>query len=263
MMETRNRFGVRNTLGAVFVLTGLLAGARPMVAWESAGENPLAPPPSALLAWAAAPQSEGEEAGHPPESLAEGAEHAADAHGEAEAEHHSVWEEIFHWFNLVVLLAGLGYLVKKALIPFLNERSSKIREDMDRSAKALADAEQRLAVVEEKMKSMNEEMASLRQAALHETAAERERIEQAATADAGKVMAAAEQEIDAAVKAARQDLKVYASELALRLAEKNLRAGLTPAADQRILQNFVKDLTSGDAKGNGQKSAAPSGRKQE
>jgi F0F1-type ATP synthase membrane subunit b/b' len=122
---------------------------------------------------------------------------------------------------------------------------------MDRSAKALADADQRLSVIEAKMKSMDEEMASLRQAALRESAAERERIEQAAAVDAGKVLAAAEQEIDAAVKNARQELRVYTSELALGLAEKNIRASLTPASEKRILRHFLEDLAA-DTNGSGQ-----------
>jgi F-type H+-transporting ATPase subunit b len=200
--------------------------------------------PATLSGFAAAPQMEHSESEHP-----------AEEHGEAEAEHHSVWEEIFHWVNFLLLVGGLVYLVRKLLAPFLEERGKKIREDMDRSAKALADADQRLSVVEAKMKSMDEEMASLRQAAFRESAAEQERIEQAAEADARKVLAAAEQEIDAALKNARQELRVFTSELALGLAEKNIRASLTPASEQRILRNFLHDLSTGEANGSGKKTS--------
>jgi F-type H+-transporting ATPase subunit b len=206
---------------------------------------------AALTAFAAAPlQQEAE------------SEHADQEHDQGKAEEPSLMEEVFHWFNFLLILGGIVYLVKKVLVPFLEERGKLIREDMDRSAKALADATQRLAVVEDKLESMDEEMASLRQAAFHESAAERERIEQAATADAGKILATAEQEIEAAVKTARQELKVFTSELALRLAEKNIRASLTPVSEQRILRSFVEDLSAAGTSGNGKKSAA-SERKQE
>jgi F0F1-type ATP synthase membrane subunit b/b' len=189
-------------------------------------------------------------------------EHATAEHGQGEAKEPSLLDEVFHWFNFLLILGGIVFLVKKVLVPFLEERGKLIREDMDRSAKALADATERLAVVEYKLNRMDEEMASLRQSAFHESAAERERIEQAATADAGKIIVTAEQEIEAAVKTARQELKVFTSELALRLAEKNIRNSLTPGSEQRILRSFVEDLSAAGASGNGKKSAG-SERKQE
>ena len=252
MMEMRNSIWAWTGIAAVFVIAIFSVRLPQLNAMEAAGAIVPTIRPAALLAFAAAPQTEEREP-----------EPAAGEHGEGEGEEHSLLAEVFHWVNFLLLVGGLGYLVKKLLLPFLEERGSQIRADMDRSAKALADAEQRLAVVEEKMKSMNEEMASLRQAALHESAAERERIEQAAAADAGKVLATAGQEIESAVKTARQELKVFTSELALSLAEKNIRAALTPASEQRILRNFVRDLSAGGAKENGRKSAAPSQRKQE
>ncbi|MBI4479686.1 MAG: ATP synthase F0 subunit B [Acidobacteria bacterium] len=188
----------------------------------------------------------------PAQEEAAESEHAAAEHPEGEAEEHSLMEEIFHWFNFLLLVGGLGYLVKKLLIPFLEERGKQIRQDMDRSAKALADADQRLATVEEKLKSMDEEMASLRQAAFRESAAERERIEQSASSDASKILSTAEQEIEAAVKAARQELKLYTSELALGMAEKKLRDSLTPSSDERILRAFVRELAASPGSGNGE-----------
>lgn len=182
-----------------------------------------------------------------PQQEAGEAEHATGEHPEGASEEHSPLQEAFHWTNFLLVVGGLGYLIKKMLVPFLDERRKLIREDMDRSAKALADADQRLAAVEQKLKSMDAEMASLRQAAFRESAAERERIEQAATADAVKILATAEQEIESAVKTARQELKVYTSELALGLAEKKIRASLTPVSDERILRAFVRDLTDGES----------------
>ena len=236
---------------AAYLVCAIFSGSEQLIASGPASTEALAAQP-ALLAFAAAPQIEEAES-----------EHASTEHAEGEAEQHSLMEEVFHWFNFLLLLGGIGYLVKKLLVPFLEERGKLIREDMDRSAKALADADQRLAVVEDKLKRMDEEMASVRQAAFHESAAERERIEQAAAADASKVLATAEQEIEAAVKTARQELKVFTSELALGLAEKNIRDSLTPSSEERILRNFVHDLSAGDARGNGQKSPAPPQRKQE
>jgi F0F1-type ATP synthase membrane subunit b/b' len=174
-------------------------------------------------------------------------EHSSEGAAEHAEEEPSALEEAFHWFNFLLIVGGIAYMVKKLLVPFLEERGKLIRQDMDHSAKMLADAEQRLATVEGKLKGLDEELAALRQAAFRESVAERERIEQASASDAAKVLAAAEQEIDASVKAARQQLKQYAAELAVGVAESKIRASLTPQSEKRMLEAFAKELASGGA----------------
>jgi F-type H+-transporting ATPase subunit b len=250
---------------ALILALAIFSGSAPKVeASESAAIWSQADRVVVLVAFAAPVQAEHIEEEH---ATAEHEEAAVGEHGAAEehgaGEEHSLLTEIFHWLNFLVLLGALAYLLKKLLIPFLAERGRAIREDMDRSARALADADQRLSAVEAKMKSMDAEMTSLRQAALRESDADRDRIEQAATAEAEKVLAMADQEIVAAVKTARQDLKVFTSELALGLAEKNIRSSLTPVSEQRILRNFVKGLSTNEPQGNGQTSGTSSQGRQE
>lgn len=190
------------------------------------------------LAALAAPQEEPSGEAEPP------------SEGHAEAEEHSLLREILHWANFLILFGGIWYLVRKFLAPFLQERGRLIREDMERSAKVLVDADQRLSRVEEKLRSLDEEITSLRQAALQEAAAEQARIERATATDAGKILVAAEQEIEAAVKAARQELKAYTAELAVELAEKKISDSLTPQAEERILRSFFDEL-AGDSRSRG------------
>jgi F-type H+-transporting ATPase subunit b len=188
-----------------------------------------------LAAFAAAPQAE------------EGkTESAAGEHAGGEGEHESPLTEVFHWVNFLLVAGGIAYLIKKLLVPFLNERSRLIRAEMEQSSKAIQEADQRMAAVEAKLKNMDAEMAALRQNAFRESEAEKERIAQAAADDAAKILAMAEQEIEAGVKAARQELKSYTAELAVGLAEKKIRESLTPASEQRILHGFVSELSSGD-----------------
>jgi F-type H+-transporting ATPase subunit b len=190
---------------------------------------------TSLLAFMAAPlqqEASGEESGK--QGSAEGKS------GDEKEE--SPLTEAFHWINFLIVAGGIAYLIKKLFVPFLAERSRLIRDDMEISKKTMAEADQRLGAIENKLKHLDEELAALLQAASQEAQAERQRIEQAASADAAKILAAAEQEIDASGKAARQQLKQYASELALQVAEAKIRSSLTPQSEQQILQHFVKDL---------------------
>ena len=58
-------------------------------------------------------------------------------------------------------------------------------------------------------------------------------------ADLAKIQLHAEQEIAAAGKQARLELKRYAAELALQLAEKKIAARMTPPAQEALVNSFV------------------------
>ena len=179
-------------------------------------------------------------------TAAEG-EHAAA--GEEHAEAHSVWDEIFHYFNFAVLAGALIWLVQKKLVPFLNERGQLIREDMQKSSAAIEQANARLKAMEDRMSNLDRELAQLREAGINEARAERLRIEKQAEVEATKILASANMEMDSAVKAARQELQTYASQLALNVAEKKIKDGLTPQSDKQILNSFITKLAAPDADG--------------
>ena len=178
------------------------------------------------------------------EPASESEQNVAGEHSETEPEEHGTWEQIFHWFNFLLIVGGIWWMVRKLLVPFLEERGRLIRMDMDHSAKALSEADQRLAAVEAKLRQMDAEMAEMRRAALQEASSERARIEEAAKAESRKALSIAEMEIEAAVKAARQELKRYAAQLAVGVAEHKIRASLTPQTEHRILRSFVQELAS-------------------
>ena len=82
----------------------------------------------------------------------------------------------------------------------------------------------------------------MRAAAEKEAAAEEARIKAAAEEDARKIIQAAEQEIAAAAKTARRELKAYAASLAVSLAAKQIR--VDPASDQALVQDFAAQLAA-------------------
>ncbi len=180
---------------------------------------------------------------HDEEHAASAGEHGAG--GEEHGEQHSLFDEVAHWFNFLLLAGGIVYLVRKMLVPFLQERASLIRENLQQSAVALAEANERLAVVEDRMKHLDRELEQLREAGLQEAHNERVRVEQQAEGEAEKILATAGQEMDAAVKNARAELKKYASELAVDVAENNIRREMTPESEQKIFQSFVDRLSDG------------------
>jgi len=185
-----------------------------------------------------------------PAGQAQSAEHAAgDAHAAAESHGKSEGHgggheglELWKWANFLLLAGGLGYLIGKNAGPFFASRSQQITKDMAEADRLRQDAEARSADVDRRLGNLQAEIDSLRSEALNQQAAEAERIRQHTTAEIQKIQEQAEQEIASAGKAARTELKRYSAELALELAERKLRAGVTPESQDALVQGFVQDL---------------------
>jgi F-type H+-transporting ATPase subunit b len=162
------------------------------------------------------------------------------AESPAEGEHGKL--ELWKWANFVVLAGALGYMVAKNAGPFFSARSQQIRKDMVEAQEARQQAEARAADVDRRLASLESEIAALRADSQKEAQSERERLAQQTAADLAKIQAHAEQEIVAAGKAARSDLKRFSAELAIELAEHRIRSRMTPETQEALVRGFVHDL---------------------
>jgi F-type H+-transporting ATPase subunit b len=146
------------------------------------------------------------------------------------------------WANFLVLAGALGYLAGKQGGPFFAARSRKISKDMIEAGEFRERAEAKAAEMERRLAGLEAEIATLREEAQRETAAETERMAQATEAEMAKLQAGAEMEIASAAKTARAELKHYAAGLAVELAERKIRADMTDAARDQLVEEFVRDL---------------------
>lgn len=168
---------------------------------------------------------------------------ASAAWGAEEADgHHGPDLTVWKVANFALLVVGLGYLLKKKGGPFFAERTRQIRRGIDDAARMKADAEARAAEIERRMAALGEEIEGLRRAAREEMTAERERLRAETGEQVAKIQAQARREIASAAKAARQQLREHAAGLALRLAERNVRARMTPETQDQLLGAFAREL---------------------
>ena len=168
------------------------------------------------------------------------------AESPSEGEHGSV--ELWKWANFLVLAGALGYLIGKNAPAFFDARSRKIRKDMIEAGDTRKEAEARVAEVEGRLANLEAEIAALRNESQDEARAETERMERQMAAEIAKIQAHAEQEIEAAGKAARSELKRYSAGLAVGLAERKIRSRMMPADQQALVDGFVRDLENPSAK---------------
>jgi F-type H+-transporting ATPase subunit b len=164
----------------------------------------------------------------------------------AEGEHGKL--ELWKWANFVVLAGALGYLVSKNAGPFFSARSQQIRKDMVEAQEARQQAEARAADVDRRLASLESEIASLHADSQREAQAERDRLAKQTAAELAKIQAHAEQEIIAAGKAVRADLKRFSAELAIQLAEQRIRSRMTPETQEDLVRGFVRDLDPNSAR---------------
>jgi F-type H+-transporting ATPase subunit b len=198
------------------------------------------------------------------EQLAEASSEAAHGGEHAEEDHHAAFKysPSVRW---IARLTGLGpvaaywlalstnFIIVAGVIVWLwrsnapqafRSRTLAIQKGLEEARQSSQEANRRLADVENRLARLDSEIASLRSAAETEALAEEERIRAAAEEDRRKIVEAAEQDIEAASRLARRELKAYVAQLAVSLAEQRIR--LDAAEDRALVSNFVEQLANGD-----------------
>ena len=149
--------------------------------------------------------------------------------------------------NFVVIAALIVWAGFKYLPGMFRDRSAAIQKAMQEAQIASEEARRRLADIESRLIKLDGEIGMMRDAAEKEGAAEEARIQAAAEEDARKIVLSAEQEVAAAVKAARRQLTAYAADLAVGLARKQIH--VDAATDQALVRNFSGQLGANDDSG--------------
>lgn len=188
-------------------------------------------------------------------------EHGAEAHDEeAKFKYSPTVQKLAHWtgmspqtaywvflaINFIVVAYFIVWAWRKRMPLKFRDRTAFIRKQLEEARAASEEANRRLAEVEGRLARLDSEIAELRAQAERDGAAEEQRLKAQAEEDRQKIVAQADQEIASAAKLARGELKKYAAELAVSLAEKKVQ--VTPQADQALVHAFVEKLGT-EAKG--------------
>ena len=173
-----------------------------------------------------------------------GAQEAEKAGSTEKSEPGIAWK----WANFVILAVGLGYLVNKHLPPFFRSRTAEIQQGITEAQQVKRDAEARAAQVEARLQKLGEEIDQFRTQSREEMQQEGERIRQETAKQLGHLEHQARQEIEAAGKVARRELKDYAAKLALDVAEQRVRARLNAGTETALVDGFIHDLQRQESK---------------
>lgn len=142
--------------------------------------------------------------------------------------------------NFLIVVGAIWLLARKALPATFRARTQAIRQQIEEARVASQEANRRLSDIEGRLARLDSEIHAMRTEAEREAASEEQRMHASAEADRRKILVNAEQEIAAAAKLARRELKAFAAELAVNLAERRLH--IDPQTDQALVNEFVRQL---------------------
>jgi F-type H+-transporting ATPase subunit b len=157
-------------------------------------------------------------------------------------------ELLYKIINFAILVGGLGYILRKPLTEFFTSRSASIRKSLDEGRKALEASQAQLKIVEDKLKGLEAEIAAFKSSAMREMEAERQRMQQAGAEEAARILESARNQTSVAVRAAKLELKRYAAQKSVTLAEELIRGRLDDSSRKRLVTQFVATIESKERK---------------
>jgi F-type H+-transporting ATPase subunit b len=153
--------------------------------------------------------------------------------------------ELWKFVNLAIFIACGLYLHRRFGRPIreaLRARSEGIKRELQRAREERDQALAKLAEVEARFEKLDAEVAAVREKAKAEADAEKERLRAATENEIAKMREQATREIESAGKTARHELRKFAAEESVRLAEEILEKEIRPEDDARLTSLTVNEL---------------------
>ncbi|MCB9765286.1 MAG: hypothetical protein H6739_36265 [Alphaproteobacteria bacterium] len=165
---------------------------------------------------------------------------AAEGHG-----HGPPWQEIgIHAINFTLLVGLLAFLLRTPISDALKNRTAVIRDELEESNRLRKEALNRFEDLESRLARFENQVEEMRAEGLVEAEREAQTIAEKTTRDVEHIRATTEKTIRDETRNARLALRRESVELAVRLAEENLRQQLTAADQDRLSQEFLGAITT-------------------
>lgn len=155
---------------------------------------------------------------------------------------------LYKVINFVLLVGGLGYVLRRPLAEFFSSRSTSIQKSLDEGRNALESSQIQLRSVEEKLRRLGEEIAAFQASAGSEMETERQRQRQTAAEEAARILESAHAQMETALRGAKLELKSFAAQQSVALAEELIRGRLDEPTRQRLVSQFATTLHAKERK---------------
>lgn len=150
---------------------------------------------------------------------------------------------IFEYINFAVIALAVGIPLFGALPKIFRKRQARLSADIEVAQAKTADANDRLAVVEAKLKGLDAEIEAIRKQVDEAMKADEARAKASIEEETARIIASAEQEITMAGTQAQRSLRQFAADLAVDRALTKI--SLDAETDRVLIAEFASDITTG------------------
>ena len=150
--------------------------------------------------------------------------------------------EFWKFLNLLVFATAMTYILRRRVTDALRSRREGIRRAVLKAQDQRDEAVKKLREVDSRLAGVESEAASIWGKAKAEAKAERERILHDAEAEMLKLREQSQREIESAGKIASEELRRFAAQQSVRLAEEVIQREIQPEDDARLIRLSVEGL---------------------
>ena len=148
--------------------------------------------------------------------------------------------KIFEDINSAVLILAVLFFLFRMMPKVLRGRTETLQKQLIEARLATTEANERLAVVEERLSKLGIDIDAIREQTERDSSEDEKRIQASLEYEGQRIVASAEQEIEAAGAAARRDLKKFAADLAVERALRGIH--LSAEDDSKLIHSFGEEL---------------------
>jgi F-type H+-transporting ATPase subunit b len=142
--------------------------------------------------------------------------------------------------NSAIIIGLILWLVLRFVPKALRKRNENLQKRLVEARLAAAEANERLAVVEERLSKLGVEIEAIREQTERDNINDEKRIQESLETERQRIVASAEQEISAAGAAAQRDLRKFAASLAVNRARQEIHLSLED--DGKLIRTFGDNL---------------------
>jgi F0F1-type ATP synthase membrane subunit b/b' len=150
--------------------------------------------------------------------------------------------EAWKFFNLIVFILIMVYLLKKPLSEAFKTKRETIRAELIKAEEQRQAALARLTTTEARLAQLDTESANVLERAKLEAESEKTRIARETQEEKNKLRQQAESEIERAASQVKKELRRFSAEESIRLAEEKIRSSINAEKDARLVKNNIQAI---------------------
>ena len=152
--------------------------------------------------------------------------------------------EVWKFANLLLFILAALYLIRRPLREGLRSRSEAIKTELKRAKEERDQALAKLSDVEARFANLETELSKVKARTAAELDGERERIQAATSDEVTRMREQAKREIESAGKTERQELRRFAAQESIRMAEDILKKEIGAEEHARLTNRSIEELRS-------------------